>query len=118
MNPAPNGPQGFTFTGVDDITAPASLTFECRIDGGAYAPCTSPTTLNGLTAASHTFDVRAKDAAGNLDPTPATYTWTVNARLLRRRIGHRRIRSGQLGAVLVDEQQRHRLLGEGGLQVG
>jgi hypothetical protein len=25
----------------------------------------------------HTFQVRARDAAGNVDPTPATYTWTV-----------------------------------------
>jgi len=28
---------------------------------------------------SHTFDVKATDAAGNTDPTPASYSWTVNA---------------------------------------
>jgi hypothetical protein len=31
----------------------------------------------GLTVGSHTFGVRAKDAAGNVDATPATFSWTI-----------------------------------------
>ncbi len=27
---------------------------------------------------AHTFSVRAKDAAGNVDPTPATQTFTID----------------------------------------
>jgi len=30
-----------------------------------------------LSDGSHTFQVRAKDPAGNVDPTPAKYTWTI-----------------------------------------
>ena len=33
----------------------------------------------GLAAGSHTFEVRATDPAGNVDPTPASYTWTITA---------------------------------------
>ena len=35
--------------------------------------------LSGLAVGSHTFSARAKDAAGNVDPTPATRSWTVEA---------------------------------------
>ena len=61
----------FTFSGTNTTTG-----FECKLDAGAYAVCTSPKTYNSLTAASHTFSVRAMNAGGT-DATPATRTWTV-----------------------------------------
>ena len=53
--------------------------FECRLDGVAFGPCASPLDYADLAAGSHTFEVRAVDAAGNADASPASYSWTVNA---------------------------------------
>jgi len=56
----------------------AGATFECSRDGAAFSACTSPTSFQGLSAGSHTFRVRARDAAGNVDATPASYSWSVD----------------------------------------
>ncbi|RMF40690.1 MAG: DUF11 domain-containing protein [Anaerolineae bacterium] len=63
----------FTFTSND-----SAASFECQLDGGGFAACASPQAYTGLAEGLHTFDVRAVDLAGNLDPTPAVYTWTVD----------------------------------------
>jgi uncharacterized repeat protein (TIGR01451 family) len=73
--PATTTSTSATFNFVSGTSAPY---FECRLDGAAFGACTSPKTYSGLASGSHTFDVRAKDAAGNVDPTPATYTWTID----------------------------------------
>jgi hypothetical protein len=55
--------------------------FECRLDAGSFAPCG----LNGyepdapLADGPHTFAVRAIDAAGNVDATPASRTFSVDS---------------------------------------
>ena len=72
------GAASFTFSGTE-----LNSTFECKLDGpgaatGTYAPCTSPQAYSALADGTYTFSVRAKDAAGNLDPTPATRTFTVD----------------------------------------
>ena len=55
----------------------AGSTFECSVDGTAFAPCQSPRKLHGLTLGKHSFAVRATDPTGNTDPTPATASWKV-----------------------------------------
>jgi len=52
--------------------------FECELDGAAWQSCTSPKSYDSLSDGSHEFSARAIDAAGNVDPTPAQSTWTVD----------------------------------------
>jgi hypothetical protein len=52
-------------------------TFECSLDGAAFAGCASPRNYTGLAFGEHEFRVRATDPGGNTDPTPASYTWTI-----------------------------------------
>lgn len=68
----PNKLTTATFTFIADEAA----TFQCRLDGGPFAVCTSPKSYTGLAKRSHLFEVRAIDLASNVDPTPATYGWT------------------------------------------
>ena len=68
----------FGFAGTDNATLGLSLTFECRLDGGAFESCTTPKSYDGLSVGSHTFEVRATDRTGNKDETSATHTWTIN----------------------------------------
>ncbi|GAB3049947.1 hypothetical protein GCM10027053_06070 [Intrasporangium mesophilum] len=52
-------------------------TFRCRVDGSAFVGCSSPNTTPTLTPGPHTFEVKATDAWGNTDPSPAVWTWTI-----------------------------------------
>ena len=52
-------------------------TFKCKLDKGKFKGCESPTTYKHLRPGPHSFGVRATDAAGNRDKTPATRTWTI-----------------------------------------
>jgi hypothetical protein len=67
-----------SFTGADPAPGTA-LSYECKLDGGAFEPCATGQSYSGLGLGSHTFSVRATDAAGNVDATPATRTWSVIA---------------------------------------
>ncbi len=81
--PAPtitSGPTGssrqtsasFAFTGA------AGLTFECKLDGGAYAACTSPKAYAGpLASGPHTFSVVARDRQGRLSDATSR-SWTID----------------------------------------
>ena len=57
------------------FTANEPASFTCSLDGAAYAPCDSPASYSALDPGWHTFAVRATDAAGNVDPSPASVRW-------------------------------------------
>ena len=52
-------------------------TFQCRLDNANFASCSSPKTYATQSRALHTFQVQAIDAAGNVDQTPAVWTFTI-----------------------------------------
>jgi thermitase len=60
------------------FTASEAGKFRCSLDGAAFSDCASPKSYSSLASRTHTFRVAAVDAAGNVDPTPATRTWTVD----------------------------------------
>lgn len=66
--------RGATF---EFISTEPSTSFACSLDHKPFVPCSSPATFKKLRRTKHTFEVRAIDAVGNLDPTPATAAWKV-----------------------------------------
>lgn len=65
----------FSFTG-DDGTGSGVASFQCKVDAGAFLPCTSPATFGPLADGVHTFSLIATDNVGNVGPT-LTYSWTI-----------------------------------------
>ncbi|MEJ0088564.1 MAG: Ig-like domain-containing protein [Limisphaerales bacterium] len=77
-----SGPSGTTASvnaSFSFISTEAGSTYEAQMDGGGYATASSPKSYTGLSDGTHTFSVRAIDAAGNTDATPATRTFIVDA---------------------------------------
>lgn len=72
----------FTFSGTDNKTSAANLIFAWFLEGydtswSGYSRTTSKTYTN-LPNGSYTFFVRARDAANNVDPSPASQSFTVD----------------------------------------
>ncbi len=70
-------------------------TFECALDTDDFTPCTSPSAYAGLADGRHRFRVRARDAVGNVDPTPAVRAWTIDATRPQTTVGSLEIRAGR-----------------------
>jgi hypothetical protein len=77
-----DGPSGTTTSTSATFTfssSEAGSTFECSLDGGIFSTCSSPKAYSDLSTGEHTFQVRATDAAGNADASPASRIWTIVA---------------------------------------
>lgn len=78
-----SGPKGrttrrtvkFTFSALDETAAG----FQCRLDDRAWLSCSSPKYYRDLRLGDHVFRVRAFDAAGNRDLTPARREFRIVA---------------------------------------
>jgi hypothetical protein len=57
----------------------AGSSFQCRLDSGAWSACSSPKAYSALADGNHLFEVRATDAAGNTDQTPAQRSFAIDA---------------------------------------
>jgi hypothetical protein len=62
----------FRFTATE-----SGSSFQCKLDRRRWTSCRSPQAYRRLTKGLHVFRVRARDAAGNADPTPATRSWRI-----------------------------------------
>ncbi|WP_375770241.1 Ig-like domain-containing protein [Archangium gephyra] len=75
-----SGPSGFTqettATFEFSSTEPG-VTYECSLNGADFSACPAPATFSGLAEGGYTLQVRARDAAGNVDETPATRSFRV-----------------------------------------
>ena len=78
IDSGPSGTVNNTSASFAFSSSETGSSFECSLDGAAFAGCTSPTSYTNLSNGSHTFSVRAIDAAGNVDATPASRTFTVD----------------------------------------
>src|SRR4026208_2568828 len=68
----------FNFSGTDTGGAGVDH-LECNIDNSKYVACTSPFVfLNILKDGIHTFNVRSIDRVGNINLSPASFTWTID----------------------------------------
>ena len=77
------GPEGPTTSSAPEFeftAAEAGSNFECSLDDGAWTGCASPWSTGQLGDGPHEVAVRATDAAGNADPTPASRSFTVDSR--------------------------------------
>jgi hypothetical protein len=77
-----SGPSGATTSTSGTLTFTASeagSSFQCRLDGGEWSQCSSPKVYADLSLGAHTFEVRAIDAAANVDASPARRTWSISA---------------------------------------
>ncbi len=59
-----------------------NASLECNLNGGGFEPCSSPFETK-VRKGRHSFEVRARDGAGNVDGTPAEHSFKVKRKRRR-----------------------------------
>jgi hypothetical protein len=65
--------------------ASKSSTFTCLVDNRPARPCASPFKAKFKKRGKHTVQVVATDSTGNVDATPASYTWKIKKKKKKKR---------------------------------
>src|SRR5206468_2619023 len=52
--------------------------FECSLDGASFSTCSAPLELKELKDGAHLIEIKASDNVGNNDPTPSSFSWTID----------------------------------------
>lgn len=73
--PAASNQSSATFSFVADE---AGSSFQCRLDGGTWGSCVSPFSTGPLDDGDHDFSVRATDPSGNVESSPAGWSFTID----------------------------------------
>jgi hypothetical protein len=60
-----------------------SSSFECSLNGGPFESCSSPATVKSKKG-KNDFAIRARDAAGNVDGSPASFDWKFKKKRKRK----------------------------------
>jgi Concanavalin A-like lectin/glucanases superfamily/Calcineurin-like phosphoesterase len=71
-DPSDSGSAGFAFSDSE-----AGVSFLCQLDGAGFSACTSPKSYGGLGERAHSFQLKARDAAGN-ESAIVSRGWTVD----------------------------------------
>ena len=55
-----------------------NATFQCQVNKQGFVPCESPKEYVSLTDGDYLFEVYSVNSVGKYDPTPATFSWTID----------------------------------------
>ena len=77
IDAGPSGTTGSTSASFSFSDSEAGVSFYCQLDGGAFSICTSPQSYSGLAQGNHSFQVKARDAAGN-ESSATSRSWSVD----------------------------------------
>jgi hypothetical protein len=75
----PVDPTSSTSASFRAASTESKSTYECRLDAAPFAACKSSKSFKSLLPGPHTYEAQAIDQAGNVDPSPASFAWTISS---------------------------------------